>query len=135
MTVTGNPRPAPQQTSSAARVGFWVVAAFGPFAAAVSWSWYGFAQAEAQSEQGKAVSAGTTMAGFAEVLGGVPLVIAYVVGVVVLGLLGWLGYRGRGIALACAAVIVASLIGIGVAQLLYGGELFELGIDNDTWVP
>lgn len=135
MTVTGTPHRAQPQTSRAARVGFWVVAVLGPLAAAVAWSWYGFAQAEAQSEQGKALAAGTTMAGFGEVFGGVPLVLAHIVGVVALGLLGWMGYRGRGIAFALVAVLIASLIGIGVAQWLYGGQLFELGINNDTWVP
>jgi hypothetical protein len=32
-------------------------------------------------------------------------------------------------------VILASLVGIVVAQLLWAGELFQLGIDNDTYVP
>jgi hypothetical protein len=135
MTVTGTPHRAQPQTSRAARARFWVVAALGPLAASVAWAWYGVAQEEAQSEQGKALAAGTTMAGFGEVFGGVPLVFAHVAGVVALGLLGWMGYRARGIGFAFVAVFIASLIGIGVAQWLYGGELFELGINNDTGVP
>jgi len=122
-------------TAHRARVVFWTVAALGVLAASFAWVWYAFAQEEAQSEQGKAVAAGTTMAGFAELFGGVPLVLAHVVGLVVLSILGWAGYRGRGIAIALACVVSASLIGMGVAQLLYGGELFELGIHNETYVP
>ncbi|GAA5207177.1 hypothetical protein [Microbacterium kyungheense] len=132
MPATQSPRP---RTSSTSRTAFWVVAALGPLSAAIAWFWYGFAQAEAQSEQGKALAAGTTMAGFAEVVGGIPLVLAHIVGVGLLVTLGWFGYRGRGIALALGAVLVASLIGVGVAQLTYGGELFDLGIGNDTFVP
>ncbi len=119
-----------------ARLPFWVVAALGPLAAAVAWTWYGFAQFEAESEQGKALSAGTTMAGFAEVIGGVPLVLAHVIGLALLMPLGWFAYRGRGVAGAVAAVVVASIIGISIAQVLWGGELFELGIDNyGAYVP
>ena len=65
-----------------ARRGFWVFASLGALAAAIAWTWYGGAQFEAQSEEPKAVSAGTTMAGFAEVIGGVPLVIAHLLGLV-----------------------------------------------------
>ena len=90
---------------------------------------------EAQSEQPKALAAGTTEAGFGEVVGGVPLVFAHVVGLVALMLLGWFGYRGRGLLMAAASLAVASLIGIGIAQLLWQGELFQLGIDNDIFVP
>jgi len=101
-----------------------------------AWTWYGMAQFEAQSEQGKALSADTTMAGFAEVFGGIPLAFAHIIGLAVLMPLGWFAYRGRGLAAAVAAVVVASIIGIVIAQLLFAGELFELGIDNyDTYVP
>ncbi|MBT2486443.1 hypothetical protein J7E28_17240 [Microbacterium sp. ISL-108] len=117
------------------RTAFWVIAAFGIPAAAVAWNWYALAQFEAQSEQSKALSAQTTMAGFAEVWGGVPLVLAHIVGLVTLFVLGWKGYRGRGIALAMGAVVIASVIGIGITQLLWAGELFQLGIDNDVYVP
>src|SRR6478735_1764861 len=122
-------------TSRWAPTAFWVVALLGIPAAAVVWSWYGFAQLEAQTEQGKALAAGTTMAGFGEVLGGVPLLLAHLVGLIALPLLGWLAYRGRGIALAVLAVCVASAIGVGIAQALFAGELFQLGINNDTYVP
>ncbi|MDN3495822.1 hypothetical protein QL996_07780 [Planococcus sp. APC 4015] len=115
---------------------FWVVAALGALASSISWTWYGFAQFEAQSEQGKALSAGTTMAGFAELLGGLPLALAHFVGIATLAVLGWHSYRGRGIVLAIVVVLITSAIGIGVAQVLWAGELFQLGIDTtNTIVP
>lgn len=117
------------------RIAFWIVAGFGVLAAALVWTWYGLAMAEAESEQGKAIAAGTTMAGFGEIAGGVPLILAHVVGLVALMVLGWKGYRGRGIALAIAAVLISSVIGIGVAQLLWEGELFLHGINHSDFVP
>lgn len=125
----------PLSESQGSRVAFWVVASLGVLASVVSWSWYGMAQEEAQSEQSKAVSAGTSMAGFAELVGGVPLVIAHLVGLGLLLVFGWGGFRRRGVVLAMCAVAVASVIGMICAQLLWAGELFDLGIDNDTYVP
>jgi len=82
------------------------------------------------------LSAGTTMAGFGELFGGIPLVLAHFVGLAVLLTLGWWAYGRSGSAWAVVAVAVASVIGIGIAQLLWGGQLFELGIDNyDRYVP
>jgi hypothetical protein len=134
--VTGQQAGAQARESQGGRTAFWVVAALGPLAAAIAWTWYGFAQFEAQTEQGKAVSAGTTMAGFAEVFGGIPLVLAHIIGLAVLMPLGWFAYRGRGVVGAVAAVVIASIIGIVIAQVLWAGELFELGIDNyNTYVP
>lgn len=75
------------------------------------------------------------MAGFAELVGGVPLVIAHLVGLGVLLILGWRSYRARGIILAVVAVAVVSAIGILCAQLLWAVDLFKLGIGNDTYVP
>lgn len=117
------------------RTFFWVLASLGILPAAVAWTWYGFAQFEAQTEQGKAVAAGTTMAGFAELAGGVPLVLAHLLGLVLLMAVGWRGYRSRGLALAIVAVLAASGIGVVVAQILWEGELFQLGIDNVDYIP
>ena len=75
------------------------------------------------------------MAGFAEVIGGVPLILAHLIGLILLLVVGWWAYGKRGIALAIVAVIVASGIGIIVAQILWGGELFQLGINNNTYIP
>lgn len=125
----------PVSESRGSRLAFWIVASLGVVASAISWIWYGMAQEEAQSEQSKAVSAGTSMAGFAELLGGIPLVLAHLLGLGLLLIFGWGGYRKRGVILAISAVAVASVIGILCAQLLWAGQLFDLGIDNDTYVP
>ena len=121
--------------SRGTRIAFWIVASLGVIASAVAWVWYGLAQFEAQTEQPKALSAGTTMAGFAEVIGGVPLVLAHLIGLILLLLLGWWSYGKRGILAAILAVIVASGVGIIAAQILWGGELFQLGINNNTYIP
>lgn len=122
--------------SRGSRAGFWSVAVLGIPAAAIAWTWYGFAQYEAQSEQGKALSAGTTMAGFGELFGGIPLVLAHGVGLAVLLTLGWFAHGRSGIVLSLVCVAAASVIGMGIAQLLWGGGLFELGIHGyDTAVP
>lgn len=81
--------PQPLSESEGARIAFWVIAGFSVVASAITWAWYGLAQEEAQSEQGKAV----------------------------------------------AAVGAASLIGVLFAQLLWAGELFELGINIGSYVP
>lgn len=105
--------------SKGARVAFWVTAGLGAVASPIAWAWYGLAQEEAQSEQGKAVAAGTSMAGSAEVVGGLPRVLAHLIGLGVLLIFGWGGYRRRGMVLAIAVVGVASLIGVLFAQLLW----------------
>lgn len=107
--------------SKGARVAFWVTAGLGAVARPIAWAGYGLAQEEAQSAQGKAVAAGTSMAGFAEVVGGVPLVLAHLIGLGVLLIFGWGDYRRRGVVLAIAAVGVASLIGVRFAQFLWAG--------------
>ncbi|WP_395245424.1 hypothetical protein ACGGZK_06335 [Agromyces sp. MMS24-K17] len=119
----------------AARIGFWAVAALGPFAALLSWGWFGLAQIEAQTEQCKALAANTSMAGFGELVGGVPLIVAHVVGLAVLVALGRKGYGQHGIAIAIAAVLVASLIGLGVVLYLTGGALFDAGVGSASCAP
>jgi hypothetical protein len=113
-------------------VSFWTIAALGPLASVLAWIWYAMAQFEAQSEQCKALAASTTMAGFAELWGGVPLVVAHLIGLAVLVPLGWKAYERRGIAMAIAAVLIASVVGVGVAQFMAEGALFELGVNNNT---
>lgn len=121
--------------SRGTRRAFWIVASLGVIASAVAWVWYGFAQFEAQTEQPKALSAGTTIAGLAEVIGGVPLVVAHLIGLILLLLLGWRSYGKRGILAAILAVIVASGVGLIAAQILWDGKLFQLGINNNTYIP
>lgn len=120
---------------SAARTGFWVTTMVGIFVVAIAWFWYGFMQFESQTEQGKALAAGTTMAGFAEFFGGVPLVFAHLLMLTVLLVFGCKEYGEQGIVFSIIAVVVASGLGILFAQVVWQGQLFELGIDNDTFVP
>ncbi|KQZ85567.1 hypothetical protein ASD56_04425 [Microbacterium sp. Root166] len=128
--------PAAAAPSDRDRTLFWVVAVLGIPAAVIAWNWYGFAQWEAQTEQPKALSADNTMAGFGEMFGGIPLVLAHFVGLAVLLTLGWAAYGRQGLLRAVIAVAVASVIGIAIAQIGWGGELFELGINNtDPFVP
>jgi hypothetical protein len=75
------------------------------------------------------------MEGFAELIGGIPLVVAHGMGIVLLLVTGVLGYRGTGPILAVLALSLASGLGIGVAQVIFEGELFVLGIHNDTPAP
>lgn len=117
---------------------FWVLAATGVIALSVAWVWLGMAFEEEMSDQPKAVSAGTTMAGFGASVGILPLVLAHVTGVVLLGLTAFPGSRrsGRVWVWALASVAVASIIGLLVAEGLFGGRLFLMGVDGDTgYVP
>ena len=136
-SVTVPPRAArPRPAGRGARIAFWWVAWLGLPAALFSWCWYGFAMAEAQSEQGKALAAGTTMAGFGEAVGGIPVAVAHVVGLIVLLLLAHRAYPGSALVFAGTAVIVASVIGLGGAQLLFGGAVFHFDPENrQTSVP
>ncbi|QHF26017.1 hypothetical protein GTU73_08500 [Rathayibacter sp. VKM Ac-2804] len=112
------------------------MACLGVPAALFSWCWLGFAMAEAQSEQGKALAAGTTMAGFGEAVGGIPVAVAHVVGLIVLLVLAHRAYPGSALVFAGTAVIVASVIGLGGAQLLFGGAVFHFDPENrQTYVP
>ncbi len=109
---------------------FWVFSCIGVLALSVAWCWYGLTQLEAETEQGKALAAGTTMEGFAVTAGGIPLLIAHLIGTAVLLRLGWRFWRLPGLAYGVLAVAGASLIGIGAAQLLFSGELFEVGLQR-----
>lgn len=103
---------------------FWAWAGACALVMATAWFWFGLSVSEEASEQGKAEAAGTTMAGFAATVGGVPLVLAHIVGLVLLSMIGWRTWRGAGLACAVLAVAAASLVGLGVGQLLFSGNLF-----------
>lgn len=115
-----------------------MLSALGVVVAVVSWVWFGMAFEEEMSDQPKAVSAGTTMAGFGFQFGTVPLLVAHSVGLLVLGLTVFPRQPRtvRAWGHAVVSVAVASLIGMLVAQALYGGRLFLMGIDAaDVFVP
>lgn len=118
---------APGVTSSERRstpAAFWAWSGAGALVMTAAWFWFGLSISEEASEQGKAEAAGATMSGFAATVGGVPLVLAHIVGLVLLALIGWRAWRGAGLAYAALAVAAASLVGLGVGQLLFGGNLF-----------
>ena len=120
------------------RDAFWLVAGFGAVLLCVAWVWYGMAFHEEMTEQGKALSAGTTMAGFGFAFGGIPLIIAHLLVLVPLLAIG-LKYHSRravGIVQPLAAVGIASVLGITVAQLLWAGMLFTMYADAPgRWIP
>lgn len=109
---------------------FWLFAGIGILVIVFAWCWYGLAQLEAETDQGKALTAGTTMDGFALTFGGIPLIMAHVIGLAILMPLGWQRWRLPGLAYGLIAVVAASIIGIGAGQLLFGGELFEVGLQR-----
>ncbi|MCQ9385778.1 hypothetical protein [Brevibacterium moorei] len=113
-----------------ARTVFFCLAIVGIPVTVVSWTWYGLAQFEEQSEQSKALDAGTTMAGTGELMGGVPLIFVHIVGLLALGLFGRLGWSTKDIRRGVAAVAIVSLIGILAAELFFGGRLFSYGARN-----
>lgn len=121
--------------ASTAKSNFWANFGLGFAAMFVAWNWYAYAQSDAQAEQPRALAANTTMDGFAELIGGVPLALAHLVGLGLLLSFGWRAWRWKGLALGAAAVLAVSLISIIVTQLFWGGELFELGIHNQTYQP
>ena len=117
---------------------FWVLSALGVVVAVVSWVWFGMAFEEEMSDQPKAVAAGTTMAGFGFQFGLLPLMVAHGIGITALGLTAFPGqpHRGRAWRYAVVSVAVASLIGMVVAQVLFGGRLFLMGAGAaDVFVP
>ena len=93
--------------SRSSRALFWTFAAIGIPATFAGWLMLVIASYEEASEQGKAVAAGTTMAGTTIVLGVIPLVIVHLIGFVILCALGALGriHRSKGALLGAAAVV------------------------------
>lgn len=96
----------------------------------ILWCWYGLAQLEAETDQGKALAAGTTMEGTAFWMGGLPLLVAHAILAAILLRSGWRAWRARGLWVGVLAVVVASAIGIGVGQIVFGGRLFEVGLQH-----
>jgi hypothetical protein len=103
----------------------------------IAWIWFGLAFEEEMTEQPKALAAGTTEAGWGAVVGGVPLVVAHVVGLVLLAIVAVRGRATRwtGFVYAIVAVAFASGVGIVVAQVLWAGQLFMMGVGAPGLVP
>ena len=112
---------------------FAILAAVGVPVMIGAWMLLPLASLEEVTEQGKAVAAGTTMAGTTLIFGVLPLVLAHLIG---LGLLCTIGGRGRfdrwrGVLLGAAMVLVASAIGLVVVWAISGGEL----IYSEKYIP
>lgn len=121
--------PRSRWTSRIAAVAYWVLAAVGVVVLVVAWVWFGASYFEEMTEQCKALMAMTTMEGFGAGFGLLPLVVAHVVGLAILGPVAIAGRSSTrsGITFAVAAVAVASGIGVVVAEVLFEGDLFTMG--------
>lgn len=111
--------------STRSAVLFWVLAVVGLPIMAGAWLWLSLASLEEATEQPKAVAAGTTMAGTTLLVGGIPLALTHVLGLVVLGAVAVKGRRHRwtGMIATLVAVAVASAAGIAFVLILNGGQL------------
>lgn len=116
---------------------FWALSVVGVVVMIFAWNWFGLAHEEEMTEQPKALSAGSTEAGFGAVVGGVPLVFAHLVGLVLLAIVAVRGRTKRwtGWLYAIVAVALTSGVGIAVAQVLWAGELFMMGVGAPGLVP
>lgn len=108
---------------------FWSLAGLGVVVACLSWAWFGFVEFEVLTEECKAQAAGTSEEGFGFLIGTIPLILAHLLGLALLIWFGTVAYRPRGFGPVWALFMVAisSLAGLTVAQLLWNGELFEMG--------
>lgn len=95
---------------------------------ALAWAWCGSSYEEQFSEQGKALSAGSSMEGWGFAVGLVPVLVFHALAAIGAlfavrdgGRRGWL----PSLALALLLIAAASLPGFIAVQLLYGGTMFE----------
>lgn len=111
--------------STRSAVLFWVLAVVGLPIMAGAWLWLSLASLEEATEQPKAVAAGTTMAGTTLLMGGIPLLLTHVLGLIVLGAAAVNGRyrRWTGMIATLVAVAVASAAGIAFVLILNGGQL------------
>ena len=90
----------------------------------------------ATSEVGKAEISGPNAVRFAVVLGAISLALAYLLVLAPLLSIGWAYHvpRRRGLLLAVAMTLVATVIAIGVNQLLWAGQLFSMyAVVGEVW--
>lgn len=128
MTMTGEGRQVHDDEGwkgTAYLVWFWILAVIGVIVMTGAWILLPLASLEEVTEQGKAVAAGTTMAGTSLVFGVLPLVISHAIGLLLLCSIGVGGRynRRRGFWLGVAAVAAASIVGLTVTLILTGGHL------------
>ena len=104
---------------------FWILAFVGVPVMIGAWMLLPLASLEEATEQGKALAAGSTMAGTTLVMGVLPLVVVHLIGCALLCAIGWLGAASprTGVLWGAAAVVAASAIGFVAVLWLSGGEL------------
>lgn len=112
---------------------FWALAIVGLPVMTGAWLLLPLASLEELTEQGKAVAAGTSMTGTTFSYGVLPLVLAHGVGLVLLCAIGAAGRYDRrsGLLLGIVAVAAASLVGLTVILIIFGGQL----IATSNYVP
>lgn len=125
--VVPHPAPVPERgwRNDMVAAFFWLLTVVGVLVMTGAWFLLALASLEEGTEQPKALAAGTTMAGTTLLLGVVPLVIAHISGFALLCLVATTGRfdRTKGVLWAGGAVVVASLVGLVVVLVLFGGEL------------
>ena len=104
---------------------FWILAFVGVPVMIGAWMLLPLASLEEGTEQGKALAAGSTMAGTTLVMGVLPLVVVHLIGFALLCMIGWLGAASprNGVLWGVAAVAAASALGFVAALVFSGGEL------------
>ena len=124
----------PGWKSTGHAVAFWIPALLGLPVMVCAWFLLPFVSLEEVTEQGKAEAAGTTMAGLTLYFAVIPLIVAHVLGLVILGAIAITGRHPRrsGVLYAVPAVVIASAIGVAVALLVSGGELI---VPPSRYVP
>lgn len=112
---------------------FWVLAVVGLLVMTGAWLLMPLASLEELTEQGKAVAAGTTMAGTTLLYGVLPLVLVHLIGLLLLCSIGVTGRYDRrsGLLMGMAAVAAASILGLTVTLIITGGQL----IATPSYVP
>ncbi|WP_375385960.1 hypothetical protein [uncultured Microbacterium sp.] len=112
---------------------FWLLAVVGLPVMTGAWLLPPVASLEELTEQGKAVAAGTSTAGTTFFYGVLPLVLAHVVGLVLLCTIGGAGRYNRcsGLLLGVGAVAAASIVGLTVTLIIFGGQL----VATSNYVP
>jgi hypothetical protein len=98
---------------------------------AAAWLWLNLASLEEATEQPKALAAGTTMAGTTLLLGGIPLIVAHALGVVILsaGAGTVRGSRRSAVVAAVVAVGIASAVGVTFVLIVNGGQLLTAPLE------
>ena len=108
---------------------FWSLTVLGAAVMCTAWTWLGLASTEQVTESAKAPPGDTSTEGLFVMIGVVPLVLAHLLGLVILRAVAPRGRDAPGArwAVAAAAVLATSAIGLAVALSVSGGLLLTPG--------